>query len=1000
MKQKKKIIINSLCLFLVVVLVVVCIVADIFAARYSRNITALLCGSGATVDAEEGEYSSALGNDLVKRAGEESVVLLRNEEDALPLEKKSHVNVFGAASADKNWIFTGAGSGTGTVREEDKETLMSSLKKAEFECNADLEAFYADLKPVRDTANPYRLTEPSIAELRGKASAAKAWSDVAIVALGRYAGETIDEIPLKQDGSKTYLELSDAEGELFELLNEVGFEKIIVVINAANVMNLSFLENASYGIDACLWTGFTGQSGAWAIGQVFSGAVSPSGKTADTFIYTNSYDPTFANNRNVASDLVSATDNMVEAENIYYGYKWYETADAEGFFDSVRTSYGNGYDGVVQFPFGFGLSYTDFTWTVKEPPADGALSLDGTYTMTVEVKNTGTAAGRDVVELYYTPPYTSGGIEKAEVNLLDFAKTKVIAPGETAEVTLSFTAFDLASFDCYDKNENGKTSWELDEGDYAITLRTDSHTVADDRMAGGSATQTLHADTTLVYEKDPVGGGAIDTHLTGEEAYAGVSVDGLNVGLSEDTYMTRADFKGTFPKTRTEGPSRDNEKMKAARSWMNDTYETDTMPKVDSKDTSYKLVTLEDGSSATYDQLNGKWDGATPKYNDDLIDKLAVDYNSSTWMELISQMSVTELKQIFHFGGFQTYAIESIGKVRNVDYDGPAGFNLSALKGSWEGGASGGEEVEKLWTVWPSEALLGCSWDKNLLLEMGLFMGMEAQATNVSGWYAPGMNLHRSPYTNRNFEYYSEDAVLAGNLGANVVRGAKMNNLYCYMKHFVCCEYGRNPGDTNTWLTEQSLRENYMKVFEIAVKEGGGNAIMTAFNNVGPVWAGANYATCTQILRDEWGFRGTLLTDICSFDYNFDIGKFNHQQGLRAGQDIWLNHTTTMFNDIDEKDPTMINCAQRAAHNIIWTSVDTYHFASTYDRTQLNAIFGDDGETEMKYAISLSVRVAPTVNAWWIPVGITIEVFVLGGCALWAFFLIRGFFKTKKEEDE
>lgn len=317
---------------------------------------------------------------------------------------------------------------------------------------------------------------------------------------------------------------------------------------------------------------------------------------------------------------------------------------------------------------------------------------------------------------------------------------------------------------------------------------------------------------------------------------------------------------------------------------------------------------------------------------------------------------------------------------------------------SWDGGAAGAEEVEKLWTVWPSEAVLGCSWNKNLLLEMGLFMGMEAQNTNVSGWYAPGMNLHRTPYINRNFEYYSEDAVLAGNLAANVVHGAKMNNLYCYMKHFVCCEYGKNPGDTDTWLTEQSLRENAMRVFEIAVKEGGGNAIMTAFNNVGPVWAGANYATCTQILRDEWGFKGCLLTDICSFDYNFEVGKFNHKQGLCAGQDIWLNHTTTPFDDIDASDPTMVAVAQRAAKNIIWTSVDTYNYASTYDRSQLNEVFGDEGETEQKYAIELSVRVAGSANAWWIPVGIVLEVLVLAGCAVWAFFLVKPFIFKKKEK--
>ncbi len=1001
-----------ICFAVIAIIIAACIVANVFATRYSRNITALLCGSGAEVDAEAGKFSSKLGDEIVKNVGAESTTLLLNENDALPLEENAKVNVFGSASADKNWIVTGSGSGTGVIDPQYAETFMSSLKGSGLQVNETLEKFYAARPATRGDKNtkPYELSEPAITELKQAAKDAKSWSDTAIVVLGRYAGETIDEIPLKYNGTnKTYLELTDAEIALFQYLKgEAKYEKIIVVINAANAMNLSFLKNQNYGIDACLWAGFTGQSGAWAIGRIINGKINPSGRTADIYPYfpnNADYDSVWANNRNVGSDLQNATKDMVEAEGIYYGYKWYETAAEEGFFK--RTAYGSGYDGVVQFPFGYGLSYTDFKWNVKDVSLEdgGVLALDTEITLTVEVENVGTKAGRDVVELYFNPPYTSGGIEKASVNLLDFAKTKEIAPGEKDEVKLTFTAFDMASFDCWDLNKNGKTSWELDEGDYEITLRRDSHTVADDIMADGSnATITYNVASTLVYEKDPVGGGDIDTRLTGDGAYAGVSVDGTNVGLAKTNYLSRAEgFKNynDTVKTRTAGPSRNHEKMRAAREFMNPVYETDEMPKTGSTETDMHLVTVEGGAKATLEQLNGKWGDAKPVYNTELIKKLAANYDGDDWDKLISQMTPAELSDLFTFGGFQTVAAVSIGKIKNLDYDGPAGFNLTALKGTWSGGVDAAEEIEKVWTVWPSESIVGCSWSKNLLLEMGLFMGMEAQNTNVSGWYAPGLNLHRSVYTNRNFEYYSEDAVLAGNLGANIVHGAKMNNLYCYMKHFVCCEYGKNPGDTDTWLTEQSLRENAMRVFEIAVKEGGGNAIMTAFNNVGPVWAGANYATCTQILRDEWGFRGTLLTDIVSKPENTVVGLFNHEQGLRSGQDIWLNHTLTPFHGIDlNSNKTMANCAQRAAHNIIWTSVDTYNYASTYDRSQLNEIFGDDGETELKYAIELSVRVAPTVNAWWIPVGIVLEVLVLGGCAVWAFFLLKPIFFKKKAAAE
>ena len=1002
--NKKQIIKTSISSAIIVILVVVCIVGHVFAARYRRNVTAFLCGSGIEVESGEGEgeggakYSAQLGDALAKAAGEDSMVLLRNEDDALPLAEGAKVNVFGTASADQNWIVTGIGSGTGVIKPEDKHTLMRSLKDAGFEVNEKLENFYAGLAPTRKDGH-YVLSEPSTINLKQAVvdSNATTFSDTAIVVFGRNAGETIDEIPLKQNnGNKTYLELTDEEGQLLTYLkDDAKFAKIIVIINSANAMNLGFLEK-DYKVDACLYAGFTGQSGAHAIGKILNGTVNPSGRTPDTYVYNTNYDPTWANNRNVGPDLMTATDNMVEAESIYYGYKWYETADVEGYFDKVRGKYGNGYDGVVQYPFGYGLDYTDFEWTVKDvsPALNSQLAADTQISITVEVKNTGAKAGKDVVELYSNPPYINGGIEKAAVNLVAFEKTKLLQPNDTDEVTLTVSAFELASFDCWDLNENGKTKWELDEGDYELTLRTDSHTVADDKTVSGSATITYNVSDAIVYDNDPVGGGEIDTRLTGDEAYAGVSVDGTNAGLTKENYLSRKDSFKNYDrtvKTRTDGPSRDNEKLKAARTYLNDTYETANMPETNSKTTDYRLVTVEGGGKATADQLNGKNTDVKLEYNKELIKELAADFKGTKWEAIIKQMSVPELKNLFHFGGFQTYEIESVGKLRNVDYDGPAGFNLTALKGTWEGGAGAAEEIEALWTVWPSESLLGCSWDKNLLLEIGLFMGMEASHSKVSGWYAPGMNLHRTAYINRNFEYYSEDAVLTGYLGANVINGAKMNNLYCYMKHFVACEYGKNPTDTNTWLTEQSLRENAMRAFEIAVKKGGANAIMTAFNNVGPVWAGANYATCTQILRDEWGFKGTLLTDICSLESAYGLGKFSHTQGLRSGQDIWLNNSTTMFDDIDASDPTMIACAQRAAKNVLWTNVDTYTYASTYDRSQLNAVFGDNGETEKKYAIDLSVRVAPAVNEWWIPVAITVEVLVLVGCAVWAFFVVKPF---------
>ena len=1012
--KTKKIVVSSVLYGVVAIIIAICITGTVFARRYNRNITALLCGSGIDATLDKGDYSPELGANLGKVAGGESMVLLRNEDDALPLAEGAKVNVFGTASADQNWKVTGIGSGTGVIKPEDKHTLMRSLKDAGFKVNEKLEQYYASLRPVLKDGN-YNLSEPAIAELKKTVteSGATEFSDTAIVVLGRNAGETIPEIPLKQSegndsNTKTYLEATDRELDLLEYLKtDAKFEKIIVIINSANAMNLDFVNTPKYGISACLYAGFTGQSGADAIGKILKGEINPSGRTSDIYVYaaTNHlYDPTWVNNRNVNIVVNESTKNMVEAENIYYGYKWYETADAEGYFSRAGNTFGKGYEAIVQYPFGYGLDYTDFEWKVKSvfPANNSKLALDTEISITDEVKNTGSKAGKDVVELYFNPPYTSGGIEKSAVNLVAFEKTGLIQPGATDEVTLTVSAFELASFDCWDLNDNGKTSWELDEGDYEITLRTDSHTVADDKMASGSnATVTYKVDSTLVYDKDPVGGGEITTRLTGDSAYAGVSVDGIGVGLTRESYLSRANAFANFAttcKTRTEGPSRDNATVKAAREFINPANDVSEMPTTGSTSTDHRIVTVEGGSKATADQLKGKDTNVKLEYNKDLIKELAANFDGPKWKEIVEQMSVAELKNLFHFAGFQTYEAESVGKLRNVDYDGPAGFNLTALKGKWEGGSAAAEKIEELWTVWPSESLLGCSWNKNLLLEIGLFMGMEASASKVSGWYAPGMNLHRTAYTNRNFEYYSEDSVLTGYLAANVVHGAKMNNLYCYMKHFVACEYGANPTETDTWLTEQALRENPMRAFEIAVKKGGGNAIMTSFNNVGPVWSGANYATCTQILRGEWGFKGTLLTDICSLASAYGLGKFSHTQGLRSGQDIWLNNSVTMFDDIDDKDPTMIAMAQRAAKNVLWTGVDTYNYASTYDRSQLDAIFGDNGETSQKYAIDLSVRVAPSVFAWWIPVAIVLEVLVLCGCAVWVFFITRSLLKGLKQQ--
>lgn len=344
-------------------------------------------------------------------------------------------------------------------------------------------------------------------------------------------------------------------------------------------------------------------------------------------------------------------------------------------------------------------------------------------------------------------------------------------------------------------------------------------------------------------------------------------------------------------------------------------------------------------------------------------------------------MTADEIVNLVHRGGFKTQAVASIGKPLMWDFDGPAGFNTNSQSGSW-GGASAAADT---WTAYPCECLLGCSWNKELLLQMGLSMGVEAAATQVNGWYAPSINLHRTNYTSRNYEYYSEDPVLSGYLAANVILGAKYNGLYAYMKHFVVSESGPNGRNWSTWLTEQSLRELYLKPFEIAVKKGGANAVMSSFNSLGSIWTGGNKALLTDVLRNEWGFKGSVITDwsmgggtgLNNLAYGSNMSP---KQGVRAGNDLWLAGMDFVVGDtLSASNATDLTCARTAAHNIIYTLVDTINFNHTADRSELDAAF----------TVNVGIAQRTTPFAWWLLLLIIVEVLAIGGCGVWVFFTVK-----------
>lgn len=966
---------------LAVILAVAMGISNYFLKFYSPILHMFFAGDTTDYGTEQAEAALALGDELVQEVAEESMVLLRNENGALPLKVNDKVNLFGYSATDNGFILTGGGSGGANVAPDNKVTLTQAFEREGMEYNTELLARYAALSSEDLDANiavgsmyqRFAVFPNPGAEFYSEEvmASAHAYSDVAVVVLGRYAGEnggTQGELFNPKNSSYTngtILGLTSAEQAMMDAVKRYfgGDQgKIIVLFNTCNNMETGFLVD--YDVDAALYVGVPGQSGALAIPRLLRGQtvekssdgkesvryVTPSGKLSDTLryrysnagngwdgFYTDPYTATW-----ISLLPQSEGNGFAYTDGIYVGYKWYETAAAEGFFDEVVTPYGSGYDGIVQYPFGYGLSYTQFKWTVLETPDSDLLTANGSYRIKVRVENTGTRPGQDVVELYYTPPYENGGIEKASVNLLAFAKTDVIAPGEAEEVTLSFQAYDMASFDDYDKNGNYFVGYELDAGTYDLKLMNNAHDLAENCYTaegeiGGNVFEMVCNGIEFV--RDPVTGEAVTTRLTGDRAYGGYPVDGSNSyskHAEKIVYLSRADGFSNFKNLSRVGGSWYGNNAKNAsvnKGYLNPAYNgQDTSDIRYGVDAGMFLATDEKGNRLSLAALNGTDQSVTLKPNIELMLKLADYDNDEVWNPFLNQITEAETKTLIGAGGFQTAAIESLGKQLCIDRDGPSGFNLGVAA----------TNTETRWTLFPAEALIGCSWSQKMTFSIGRAQGAIANATGLKGWYGPGLNLHRSIYYTRNFEYYSEDALLTGKLAAETVRGAKQNNTYCYIKHFVASELGGNPNDVPTYLTEQNLRETYMRPFEIAVKEGGANAVMTALNRVGgELWSGFNGAICTDILRGEWGFRGTVISDYWQYDYMEING------AVLGGNDLALDASAqAAATNLNLSDNAVKYAARQSVKNIIYTYVDSYVTAYKFQQS---------GAVDDKYQVTVDV---------------------------------------------
>ena len=878
---------HSIGLFFSVLLLVLGIVLNAAWGMFGGLVQTFFGAASPQVNEADKAATLSAAAELARQVEAEGMVLVQNRNDTLPLSASiKQVNVFGWASTA--WL--GGGSGSGGVSKMDVD-LLRALSDYGIAYNTVLTDMYQEFQAGREyvkTLNSWpeqscRLYEPDIHNAdyytQSMLDDAKAFSDTAIVVIGRLGGESNDctkqqykrvekDGDIVVDGNRTSLEFSTEELSLLEYVG-ANYKNVVVLINSCNVMELGPVETIS-GIDACLITGLSGQNAATAIPAVLWGETEPSGRTADTWAYDLTtaasyanaglegvgaytgaeglypFDGTTSGNTDTpfAYEQVSYTDY---AEGIYIGYKWYETADVEGYWNDISNEYGKGYEGVVQYPFGYGMSYTHFDWEIIDAPAEGStITKDSSISVTVKVTNTGSRAGKDVVQLYYAAPYVKGGIEKSAVELGAFAKTDLLEPGDSQALTLTFAAEDMASYDCYDANSNGFAGYELDAGNYTITVRSDAHT-----MVGTPI--TVYLAENVQYPIDHTTGAEVTNRFTGPDAVDGVPIDGE--GSEGIVYMTRADFANTFPKSNT--PSRPMaEKLRVLNLF----------------DENQAATYLDDGDSPiTTGAKNGlkiEENGLTTE----LGYQLGADFNDPQWDALLDQLTVEEMQELFVFGYGGTVELPSVGKMRFKDADGPAQI------GGFTGMGAG--------TGFPSSSTLAQTWNASLAREEGRIIGQQAIQNGYCGWYAPAVNMHRSPFNGRNYEYYSEDSVLSGVLCGNTVQGASEAGVYTYVKHFICNdgESGVYRDSVYTWMTEQALREIYLEPFRTLVEDYDANGLMSSYNRIGAVWAGGSKALLTDVLRGEWGFHGGLITDYCDH-HTF----MNGDQSLRAGTSLWMS---------------------------------------------------------------------------------------------------------------
>ena len=874
----------------------ICICVNLICIGPMSTMLDLISGSGTITD-ETSKEASALAVEIA----EEGTMLLQND-GVLPLAAGTKLNVFGWAST--NPMLGGGGSGALNTAYE-SVSLLQSLNDAGIETNTELSDFYTSYKADRPVCGmwtqDWTLPEPNVSKYSADMMAnAKAFSGTAMIVISRPGGEGAD-LPndvqaiidgTYQDGTTYraatyddtlnegndwnagdhYLQLDNREKEMVALVCQ-NFENVIVVYNGSNAFEFGFVKEYPQ-IKGLIWAAPGGHVGMTALGEVVSGKVNPSAKTVDTLVYNLKSTPWWNNFGDfnytnmdefkytsvgfTGTESTSIPSFVNYVEGIYVGYRFYETAAAEGLIN---------YDEVVQYPFGYGLSYTTFTQKMSEITDNG-----DTISFTVDVTNTGTAAGKDVVEVYSNPPYTNGGIEKASANLVQFEKTGVIEPGASQTVSIVISKEELMSYD--EKNAKG---YVLEAGDYEISINTDSHHKIESKVFNVAETAAYSGENKRASD-----------HVTATNRfdYAAGNVE----------YLSRADHFANYAAA-TAAPASFEMAEDAKAGFYN----------ISNYLTAEATAADEDPNAAAV--ATGADNGLK------LVDMRGLDKNDPKWDQLMDEMTLDDMNALISLGGYQTNSVDSIGKVRTNDCDGPASIN-----NNFTGVGSIG---------FPVGVTIAATWNKDLAYRFGESIGKMANEMDVSGWYAPAMNNHRTAFAGRNFEYYSEDPVLSGHIAANAVKGSQDYGVYAYMKHFALNDQEGNRCDMLcTWSNEQAIREIYLKPFEKCVKDADCLAVMSSFNYIGNRWAGGSSSLCRNVLRDEWGFRGFVETD-----YFGVYGYMSADQGIRNGSDLMLVNYPTATNDVQFRETAGAQQAMReSAKNILYVVANSRQ----YDPENLN----------------------------------------------------------------